>query len=155
MSGVLVVVSGAALFAASGAVLVCGCAGLPRLPPKEASSGGVNPLGAVPCALPGIVNPVGIVNSPAPPKFMPSPLPLFMLPMSDVVMSLASTNASLFCCPCEVDVLSGRYVIDAKSIMGLFSLDLSHPVKVEVHGSDADRSAFEQSVAAFEVKQTQ
>ena len=37
--------------------------------------------------------------------------------------------------PCEVDVLSGRYVIDAKSIMGLFSLDLSHPVKVEVHGS--------------------
>ena len=54
-----------------------------------------------------------------------------------------------------VDVLSGRYVIDAKSIMGLFSLDLSHPVKVEVHGSDADRSAFEQSVAAFEVKQTQ
>ena len=56
--------------------------------------------------------------------------------------------------PCEVDVLSGRYVIDAKSIMGLFSLDLSHPVKVEVHGSDADRSAFEQSVAAFEVKQT-
>ena len=59
------------------------------------------------------------------------------------------------CCPCEVDVLSGRYVIDAKSIMGLFSLDLSHPVKVEVHGSDADRSAFEQSVAAFEVKQTQ
>ena len=41
------------------------------------------------------------------------------------------------------------------SIMGLFSLDLSHPVKVEVHGSDADRSAFEQSVAAFEVKQTQ
>ena len=56
---------------------------------------------------------------------------------------------------CDFDLVSGRYVIDAKSIMGLFSLDLSHPVKVEVHGSDADRSAFEQSVAAFEVKQTQ
>ena len=55
----------------------------------------------------------------------------------------------------DFDLVSGRYVIDAKSIMGLFSLDLSHPVKVEVHGSDADRSAFEQSVAAFEVKQTQ
>ena len=54
-----------------------------------------------------------------------------------------------------VNAATGRYVIDAKSIMGLFSLDLSHPVKVEVHGSDADRSAFEQSVAAFEVKQTQ
>lgn len=56
------------------------------------------------------------------------------------------------CCPCEVDVLSGRYVIDAKSIMGLFSLDLSQPVRVEVHGSDSEREAFEQSVAAFEVK---
>ena len=33
-------------------------------------------------------------------------------------------------CPCEVDVCSGRYVIDAKSIMGLFSLDLSKPVRV-------------------------
>lgn len=59
----------------------------------------------------------------------------------------ASLSTQATCCPCEVDVLSGRYVIDAKSIMGLFSLDLSHPVKVEVHGSDADRSAFEQSVA--------
>ena len=56
---------------------------------------------------------------------------------------------------CDVDVICGRYLVDGKSIMGLFSLDLSHPVKVEVHGSDADRSAFEQSVAAFEVKQTQ
>ena len=81
--------------------------------------------------------------------------------MSEFFVSLSSiedvrqfVNAAT-CCPCEVDVLSGRYVIDAKSIMGLFSLDLSHPVKVEVHGSDADRSAFEQSVAANEVKQTQ
>ena len=77
--------------------------------------------------------------------------------MSEFFVSLSSiedvrqfVNAAT-CCPCEVDVLSGRYVIDAKSIMGLFSF----PVKVEVHGSDADRSAFEQSVAAFEVKQTQ
>ena len=58
-------------------------------------------------------------------------------------------------CACEVDVLSGRYVINAKSIMGLFSLDLSQPVQVKVHGSDADRAAFEQSVAAFEVKEEQ
>ena len=52
----------------------------------------------------------------------------------------------------DFDLVSGRYVIDAKSIMGLFSLDLSQPVRVEVHGSDSEREAFEQSVAAFEVK---
>ena len=54
-------------------------------------------------------------------------------------------------CPCEVDVLSGRYVINAKSIMGLFSLDLSQPVQVEVHGTDAQRGAFQAAVAAFRV----
>ena len=33
----------------------------------------------------------------------------------------------------DVDLASGRYVVDAKSIMGIFSLDLSKPIKVEVH----------------------
>lgn len=52
-------------------------------------------------------------------------------------------------CTCEVDVLSGRYVIDAKSIMGLFSLDLSKPVQVEFHGTDADSESFQQDITAF------
>ncbi|MBC5738440.1 MULTISPECIES: HPr family phosphocarrier protein [Oscillospiraceae] len=52
-------------------------------------------------------------------------------------------------CACEVDVLSGRYVINAKSIMGLFSLDLAKSVKVEFHGSDADADAFRQEISAF------
>lgn len=52
-------------------------------------------------------------------------------------------------CTCEVDVLSGRYVIDAKSIMGLFSLDLSKPVQVEFHGTDADSESFKQDITAF------
>ena len=33
----------------------------------------------------------------------------------------------------EVDLSSGRYVVDAKSIMGIFSLDLTRPLDVEVH----------------------
>ncbi|NLY42372.1 MAG: HPr family phosphocarrier protein, partial [Clostridiaceae bacterium] len=33
----------------------------------------------------------------------------------------------------DVDLSSGRYVVDAKSIMGIFSLDLSKPIKVQVH----------------------
>ena len=33
----------------------------------------------------------------------------------------------------DVDLTSGRYVVDAKSIMGIFSLDLSKPIKVEIH----------------------
>lgn len=38
----------------------------------------------------------------------------------------------------DVDLTSGRYVVDAKSIMGIFSLDLSKPIKVEVHSDNAD-----------------
>ncbi len=33
----------------------------------------------------------------------------------------------------EVDLTSGRYVVDAKSIMGIFSLDLGKPIRVELH----------------------
>lgn len=38
---------------------------------------------------------------------------------------------------CDIDLISGRYVVDAKSIMGIFSLDLGKPIKVEVHCDDA------------------
>lgn len=33
----------------------------------------------------------------------------------------------------DFDLLSGRYVIDAKSIMGIFSLDLSKPIELTIH----------------------
>jgi phosphocarrier protein HPr len=36
----------------------------------------------------------------------------------------------------DVDLSSGRYIVDAKSIMGIFSLDLSKPIKVEAHVDD-------------------
>lgn len=36
-------------------------------------------------------------------------------------------------CDYEVDLVSGRYAIDAKSIMGIFSLDLSQPVEMLIH----------------------
>lgn len=34
---------------------------------------------------------------------------------------------------CDFDLISGRYVIDAKSIMGIFSLDLSKPIDLAIH----------------------
>ena len=33
----------------------------------------------------------------------------------------------------DFDLVSGRYVIDAKSIMGIFSLDLSKPIDLSIH----------------------
>ena len=36
----------------------------------------------------------------------------------------------------DFDLISGRYIIDAKSIMGIFSLDLSKPIELTIHESD-------------------
>ncbi len=36
----------------------------------------------------------------------------------------------------DFDLVSGRYVIDAKSIMGIFSLDLSKTIDLNVHAED-------------------
>ena len=37
---------------------------------------------------------------------------------------------------CDFDLISGRYVIDAKSIMGIFSLDLSRPIDLNIHATE-------------------
>ena len=36
----------------------------------------------------------------------------------------------------DFDLVSGRYVIDAKSIMGIFSLDLSKPINLSIHADE-------------------
>ncbi len=40
-------------------------------------------------------------------------------------------------CDFDVDLVSGRYAVDAKSIMGIFSLDLSKPIDLEAQTDDA------------------
>ena len=50
----------------------------------------------------------------------------------------------------EVDLVQGRYVIDAKSIMGIFSLDLLSPITVQAHSDGA--CAFFEEIGKFIVK---
>lgn len=38
----------------------------------------------------------------------------------------------------EVDLVQGRYLIDAKSIMGIFALDTLSPITVVAHTDNAD-----------------
>ncbi|MBR4513755.1 MAG: HPr family phosphocarrier protein [Lachnospiraceae bacterium] len=42
--------------------------------------------------------------------------------------------------PAEFDLVSGRYVIDAKSIMGIFSLDISKPIDLNIHTEGDDEA---------------
>ena len=48
----------------------------------------------------------------------------------------------------DMDLRCGRYVVDAKSIMGIFSLNLSKPIKVEAHCGD-QRDKFLEEVKSF------
>ena len=38
----------------------------------------------------------------------------------------------------DIDLCSGRYVVDGKSIMGIFSLDLLSPITLNAHSDDTD-----------------
>ena len=50
----------------------------------------------------------------------------------------------------DFDLVSGRYVIDAKSIMGIFSLDLTKPITTEVHcNGSADCEALMNDLKRF------
>ncbi len=69
--------------------------------------------------------------------------------IADVKTFVSAASTQL----CDIDVVSGRYTIDAKSIMGLFSLDLIKPIRVEVQGTDAQAEAFRAEVASLVVEE--
>ena len=50
----------------------------------------------------------------------------------------------------EIDLKSGRYTVDAKSIMGIFSLDLLNPVEMTIHCDNCD--AIVEKLSAYIVK---
>jgi phosphotransferase system HPr-like phosphotransfer protein len=40
--------------------------------------------------------------------------------------------------PYDIDLHSGRFIIDAKSVLGIFSLDLSKPIVLEIYEDECD-----------------
>lgn len=42
--------------------------------------------------------------------------------------------------PGDIDIVSGRYRVNAKSIMGIFALDLTQPLNLEIFGDDPDEA---------------
>lgn len=50
----------------------------------------------------------------------------------------------------DVDLVSGRYAVDAKSIMGIFSLDLSKPIELNAHTDEPGN--LEKDLAKYIVK---
>ena len=49
----------------------------------------------------------------------------------------------------DMDLRAGRHVVDAKSILGIFSLDLSRPIALEVYADSCDE--LEHDIAQFKI----
>ena len=62
--------------------------------------------------------------------------------MTEITIRLTSVNdvknfvGAVTFCSCDVDIAADRYIIDAKSIMGIFSLDLSKTLVLRIHSTD-------------------
>ena len=52
----------------------------------------------------------------------------------------------------DFDLISGRYVIDAKSIMGIFSLDLSKSLNMVIRGEGKNAEELEEELEKFTAK---
>lgn len=77
--------------------------------------------------------------------------------MADISIMLSSINDvknfvnTVSRYDCDVDLVSGRYIVDAKSIMGIFSLDLTKPITVQIQdGADSEKLLSE--IESFIVK---
>lgn len=68
-----------------------------------------------------------------------------LVSIDDVKDFTSAANA----CKFDIDIKSGKYVIDAKSIMGIFSIDLSKTVDLEIHTDDASASEFLAKIEKF------
>lgn len=58
------------------------------------------------------------------------------------------------CCSfdCDIDVICGRYIVDAKSIMGIFSLDLRHDLIIKIHSmNESEIKYFNERLSDFKI----
>ena len=76
------------------------------------------------------------------------PIRIRMNTIEDVKHFVTAANAQVS----DIDVVSGRYLVDAKSLLGLFSLDLTKPVDVVVHGLPSDREKFAEAIGELVVR---
>ena len=71
-----------------------------------------------------------------------------LVTIEDVRNFVTAANMQL----CDADVVSDRYRVNAKSLLGIFGLDLSRPVEVQVYGTEHDAEQFKEAVKSVVVE---
>ena len=67
------------------------------------------------------------------------------------ISDVESFNAICSKFDCDMDLSSGKYYVNAKSIMGIFSLDLSKPIDLNIH-ADGDVDAILAALDPYIIK---
>ena len=53
----------------------------------------------------------------------------------------------------DFDLVSGRYIVDAKSVMGIFSLDLNEPTTLNIHATDSEMGSILEAIKPYIVSE--
>lgn len=53
----------------------------------------------------------------------------------------------------DFDLVSGRYIVDAKSVMGIFSLDLNEPTTLNIHATDSEMGTILEAIKPYIVSE--
>ena len=56
----------------------------------------------------------------------------------NTIEKVKSFNRDILFFNSDIDLIQGRYVVDGKSIMGIFSLNLSEPINVNIHEENGE-----------------
>ncbi|MBE6651028.1 MAG: HPr family phosphocarrier protein [Ruminococcaceae bacterium] len=56
----------------------------------------------------------------------------------DTIVQIQNFVNNMSCYASDVDLISGSRTVDAKSIIGVFSLDISNPITLQASGKDED-----------------
>jgi len=69
----------------------------------------------------------------------------------NTIDKVKSFNRDILFFDSDIDLVQGRYTVDGKSIMGIFSLNLSEPIKVIIHEENGELDSITEKLKAFAV----
>ena len=69
----------------------------------------------------------------------------------NTIDKVKSFNRDMLFFDSDIDLVQGRYTVDGKSIMGIFSLNLSEPIKVIIHEENGELDSITEKLKAFAV----
>lgn len=69
----------------------------------------------------------------------------------NTIDKVKSFNRDILFFDSDIDLVQGRYTVDGKSIMGIFSLNLSEPITVIIHEENGELDSITEKLKAFAV----